>query len=135
VAVVDGLDIWPLLAGEPAAKSPHPAFFFYEMNQLQAVRSGKWKLQLPHTYRTLGGRPGGKDGKPTNYEMRKLEQPELYDLENDIGETTNVAMQHPDIVKQLTAFAEKARTDLGDSLTERTGAGVREPGRLMEVTR
>ena len=46
------------------------------VNQLQAVTSGdgRWKLQLPHTYRTLGGRPGGHGGKPARYENRKLEQ-------------------------------------------------------------
>jgi len=127
---IDGLDIWPLLAGKRNARSPHTAIFFYEMNQLQAIRSGQWKLQLPHLYRTLGGRPGGKDGKPVNYEMRKIEQPALYDLENDISETTDLAALHPDIVKQLQSLAEKMRADLGDLLTNREGKGVREPGRL-----
>ena len=53
---IDGLDIWPLLSGDPMAKNPHDAYYFYyENNQLQAVMSGNWKLQLPHTYRTLAG--------------------------------------------------------------------------------
>jgi hypothetical protein len=33
-------------------------------------------------------------------------------------------------VRRLEALAEKARADLGDSLTGRTGSGVREPGRV-----
>lgn len=127
---IDGLDLWPLFAGKRNAKSPHEVLFFYEINQLQAVRSGKWKLHLPHGYRTLGGRPGGNDGKPSNYEQRKVEQPELYDLETDVGEKTNVAAQYPDVVKQLEAFAEECRADLGDSLTQRTSTGIREPGRV-----
>jgi len=131
---IDGLDIWPLLAGQRGAKNPHDAYFFYyENNQLQAVLSGNWKLQLPHTYRTLGGKPGGRDGKPAPYEQRKIEKAELYDLAHDIGETADLAAQHPDIVQRLEALAEKARQELGDSLTQRKGRGVREPGRLAEA--
>ncbi len=129
---IDGLDVWPIIAGENGAKNPHDAYFFYyETNQLQAVLSGdgRWKLQLPHTYRTLDGKPGGKDGAPAKYEQRKLEQPELYDLENDVSETANVAEKNPEVVKRLEAFAEKAREDLGDSLTNRKGTGTREAGR------
>ena len=91
---------------------------------------GRWKLQLPHSYRTLGGRPGGRDGIPATYESRTVEVSELYDLQNDIGETTNVAEKHAEIVKRLEDFAEKLREDLGDSLTQRKGKGVREPGRV-----
>ena len=70
---IDGHDVWPLLAGEPGAKNPHEAYvFYYGQNELQAVTSGdgRWKLQLPHTYRTLAGRPGGRDGTPAKYEKR-----------------------------------------------------------------
>ncbi len=130
---IDGLDIWPLLAGKRNAKNPHDAYFFYyENNQLQSVLSGKWKLQLPHTYRTLGGKPGGRDGKPASYEQRKIEQAELYDLDRDISEAADVAARHPDIVKRLEGLAEQAREDLGDSLTKRKGKGVREPGRIAD---
>lgn len=130
---IDGLDVWPLLAGEKGAKNPHPAYYcYYENNQLQAVTSGDghWKLQLPHTYRTLGGRPGGTGGKPVPYQQRTLTQPELYDLRADESEAHNLAATHTDIVAQLQAEAEKARAELGDSLTDRIGAGVRPPGRI-----
>ena len=50
---------------------------------------------------------------PVPYEQRKIEQAELYDLVNDISEATDVAAQHPDIVKQLEAEAEKARRNWG----------------------
>ena len=51
------------------------------MNQHQVVVSGdgRWKLQLPHTYRTLAGRQGRNDGTLIPYEQRKLEQAEFYD--------------------------------------------------------
>ncbi len=130
---IDGLDVWPLICGRPGAKNPHAAYwFYYEQNQLQAVVSGdgRWKLQLPHSYRTLAGQPGGKGGSPAPYQQAKITAPELYDLSSDVSETRNVAADNPDVVKRLLAEAEKARAELGDSLTKRTGAGVRQPGRL-----
>jgi arylsulfatase len=132
---IDGLDVWPLIVGEPGAKNPHDGYaFYYEQNALQAVTSadGRWKLQLPHTYRTLNGRPGGTNGIPAKYENRELAQTELYDLVNDVGETKDVAEANPNIVKQLEAFAEKMRAELGDALTERNGSGSRMPGRSAE---
>ncbi len=135
--VIDGLDVWPLLSGAPGAQNPHDAYFFYyENNQLQAVTdgTGQWKLQLPHSYRTLNGRPGGKGGTPTNYEQSRLAVPQLFDLKTDIGETRDVAAEHPEIVAKLQAFAEKTRAELGDSLTARKGTGVRPPGRVTELT-
>ena len=128
---IDGLDIWPLLSGQPGAKSPHESFYFYYANeQLQAVMSGTLKLYLPHTYRTLAGRPGGHDGIPVDYEHRTLKQPELYDVVADISETKDLAAERPEDVKRLLAIAEQARRDLGDTLTKRTGSGVRPPGRV-----
>jgi hypothetical protein len=67
---------------------------------------------------------------PGNYTNKKIETAELYDLVHDIGETTDVSAQHPEIVKQLEVEAGKARADLGDGLTKNPGPGRREPGRL-----
>ncbi len=133
---IDGLDVWPLISGRSRAKNPHSAYwFYYEVNQLQAVISGdgRWKLQLPHTYRTLGGRPGGKGGLPVPYEQRKIERAELYDLRADIGEAADVAGLHPEIVVRLEAEAEKAREELGDALTHRAGKGNRPPGEAPQA--
>ena len=130
---IDGLDVWPLLAGTPDAKNPHDAYlFYYAKNELQAVMSGdgRWKLYLPHVYNTLAGRPGGRGGTPSKYEKRTLERPELYDLRHDVGETRDVAAEHPEVVARLLALAERARADLGDSLTNREGQGARPAGRL-----
>ena len=130
---IDGLDIWPLLSGQPGAKNPHEAYYFYyNDNELQAVASGNWKLYLPHAYRTLAGKPGGHDGKPVSYEQRTIERPELYDVAADIGETKDVAAQNSDVVARLLVFAEEAREDMGDKLTNREGKNRRPPGRLPE---
>jgi arylsulfatase A len=126
---IDGKDIWPLMTGQPGAKSPHEALFYYNGWNLQAVRGGKWKLHFPHQYRTLAGRKGGTGGQPASYEQGKIEQA-LFDLENDIGEQHNVAGQHHDVVEHLKALADAMREDLGDSANKITGKGRREPGRL-----
>jgi arylsulfatase len=130
---IDGLDVWPLLTGQIDAKNPHEAYFsWYANNQLQAVTSadGRWKLVLPHTYRTLGGRPGGTGGIPVKYESSEVEKPELYDLTGDVSETKNIADRRPQIVERLSALAEQARDELGDTLTKRQGKAVREAGQL-----
>jgi arylsulfatase A len=126
---IDGLDIWPLLAGQAGAKNPHEAYYFYWGRELQGVRSGQWKLHFPHTYPTLAGRPGGTGGKPAPYSQAKTSLV-LYDLESDIGETANVADKHPDVVARLQRLADKAREDLGDSATKQEGKGVRPAGNL-----
>ncbi len=126
---IDGLDIWPLLAAQPGAKSPHEALYFYWLNRLDAVRSGRWKLHFPHDYGHPD--PPGGDARPGTVTTQKIGL-SLFDLEADISETTNVADQHPEIVARLVNLAEVARDDLGDSATKRQGKGVREPGRLPE---
>ncbi len=130
---IDGRDVWPLLAGQAGARNPHPGYgLWYAQNELQAVVSGdgRWKLVLPHRYRTLQGRPGGRDGIPAKYGQETLAAPELYDLAADRGESRNVAARHPAELQQLQALAESFRAELGDSLTGRTGSGSREPGRI-----
>ncbi len=74
----------------------------------------------------------GTNGVPVPYAHRKIQAEELDDLIHDIGETTNVSMQHPDIMKQLEDEVEKSRADLGDGLTKHPSSGHREPGRLNQ---
>jgi arylsulfatase A len=125
--VIDGRDIWPLLANERNVQAPHDALYFYWGTELHAIRSGRWKLHLPHPYQSLE-RAGG-DGAPGAYVRKEIEL-SLFDLEADPAEATNVAERHPDVVKQLQAIAERARDDLGDSLTGRTGKNVRPAGKV-----
>jgi arylsulfatase A len=132
---IDGLDVWPLISGAPGAVNPHEAYLFYfAQNELQAVSSsdGRWKLQLPHTYVSLVDRPRAQNGVPVGPDMRTIKTPELYDLVNDISEKTDVAADHPEIVARLLAVADRARDDLGDTLTKRQGRGVRSPGRVTD---
>ncbi len=124
--LIDGLDIWPLLSDPRRAKSPHDALYFYWGTELHAVRSGRWKLHLAHPYQALD--QAGADGTPGKYARREIGL-SLFDMDRDPGESTNVADRHADVVARLMQYVERAREDLGDSLTERTGANVRTPGR------
>ena len=129
---IDGKDIRSLMLGQQQGEPLREAFYFYyKTHELHAVMSGdgRWKLYLPHTYRSLNGREGGKEGLPEPYEMLNMAQ-ELYDLEKDISETTDVSQQYPEIVAELLEFAEKARVEMGDKLTDRTGANIRPAGKV-----
>jgi len=127
---IDGHDIAPLMFAEDGAKSPHTAFLsYYAGGQLQAIRDPRWKLHFPHKYRTMAGKPGGKNGSPNPYAQGKIGL-ELFDLDNDPGESTNVADKHPEVVARLQKLAAAARKDLGDSLTKAKGSGIRRAARL-----
>jgi arylsulfatase A-like enzyme len=125
---IDGLDIWPLLEGQAGARSPHEALYFYWNRELQALRSGKWKLHFPHEYASLAGAPGGQNGRPASYQKAKIGLA-LYDLETDPGETADVAKNHPTVVARLQTLAEEIRQELGDSARKQEGSGVRPAGR------
>jgi arylsulfatase A-like enzyme len=125
---IDGLDIGAILRGERGARSPHDALLFYYGAELRAVRSGRFKLVLPHKSQTLTGSPGS-GGIPGKYKIVDVPQA-LYDLEADVAESRDVSAVHPDVVARLLAIAERAREDLGDRLTGRVGSGLREPGRV-----
>lgn len=129
---IDGLDINTLLLGKPGSRSPHEALYFYWDRHLQAVRSGRWKLHFPHTYRTLAGKPGGRDGKPAAYGEAKIGLA-LYDLEADPGETSDVAEKNPTVVERLQKLADLARAELGDTATKQQGRGVRAPDTVPQA--
>ncbi|HQZ28706.1 MAG: sulfatase [Verrucomicrobiales bacterium] len=113
----DGLDITDLILGKEGATSPHEVYAYYYTDQLQAVRSGPWKLFLPlqdfeqHPYFTKRGEGNS---------------PLLFNVVEDIACSTDVAADHPDVVARLTTLAEEVRADLGDKGTP--GAGMRAPG-------
>jgi len=89
-AGLDGLSFAPSLMGKPSAQKAHTFLYweFHERGFHQAVRMGHWK----------GIRHDPK--KPL----------ELYDLSADLSETTDVALQHPAVVKQIEAYLATART-------------------------
>ena len=124
--IIDGRDILPILKNDPDAVSPHDAegFFYYYREQLQAVRSGPWKLYLPLEKKMTRLNGSLDDAQPS--------QAELYDVRNDISEQHEVSASHPDVVQRLLALAEAARDDLGD--LDREGANQRPAGRVDDPT-
>jgi arylsulfatase A-like enzyme len=110
---IDGRDLSGLLldgVGSDDADA-HP-FFYYWMNNLEVVRVGRWKLHV------------AKHGSPMD---------RLYDLDADIGETTDRFVEEPEVVARLQEVVEQARASLGDALTGREGAVIRPIGRVDDA--
>jgi arylsulfatase A-like enzyme len=148
VKKTDGRSVKSLLLGESGARSPHEALFFYSGDELQAVRSGPWKLHFAHAYLTVAAEPG-RDGKPSNwgklapkaitqsgvegiasrhgYRVAQLEL-SLFNVVDDPGETRNLAAQNPDVVRRLSTLAQEMRRELGDTLQQTKGSEVRAAG-------
>jgi len=124
--VIDGKNISSLVLGEPGAKSPHEVFYYYFMSQLQAVRSGKWKLFLPMEERQYGWK-----------RERQVAEAELFDLEADPAELVNLFDSYPGVVQRLMEYAEEARADIGDYLVKGENArpaGIeKEPVFLIKI--
>jgi arylsulfatase A len=108
---IDGSDITPILMGQPWSGEPR-TFYHFLGQQLRAVRRGPWKLHV---------------GRSDNMQ---LAIPSLFNLDDDPAETSDLADQHPQVVKELQQLAEQVRNDLGDALTQRQGHNRRPPGRL-----
>ena len=88
-AATDGISFLPTLQSRPAEQREHEYLYweFYEQGSAQAVRAGRWKgVRMPM-------RTGAM---------------ELYDLEVDPGEIRNVAAEHPDVVRRLEEYMERA---------------------------
>lgn len=120
--VLDGHDIFDLMTGENIT-SPYEVFYYYQLEQLQAVRKGPWKLHLPldsmygnfHRAKIIEGRPMA-----------------LYNLEDDIAEHKDVSSQHAAIVADLLKEAANASEELGDFGIN--GNGVRPAGIIKNPT-
>ena len=92
---LDGVDQTDLLLGN-SVEGNRDHLYYVSNDYLHGIRQGRWKLLLPNRKGYRGYvRDRGTDGF------------ELYDLETDIGETSNVAGEHPEIVARLQALAEQ----------------------------
>lgn len=121
---IDGVNILPLLLGQPGADPRTEFVYYYHRNSLEAIRQGPWKLVFPHRSKSYKVYPPGENGKGGRIAEVKVPQA-LYHLSVDPGETLDVQAQHPDIVKALQGLADRYRADLGDDLTHTRGTGTR----------
>lgn len=88
---IDGLSIVPTLQGEPGQKIHEYLYWEYHSGgRAQAVRFGDWKAVR------------------NNVNKAPDATPELYNLADDPGETTNVAARHPDFAEKAAAYMKAA---------------------------
>ncbi|MFT4549862.1 MAG: arylsulfatase A [Verrucomicrobiales bacterium] len=99
---IDGVDISPVLLGK-AERSTREAWYYFQGNNLQAVRSGAWKLAI--SKQSIGM---GMKEKPAD-----LQKPgRLYNLDQEIGEVTDVAAENPEVVARLKGMAEAMAAEI-----------------------
>lgn len=110
---IDGKDISDILFRNGEAKSPHEAFYYYQVDQLQAIRSGDWKLYLPLENKRLF----------VHNDERAPAKARLYNLKADMREMNDLSEDFPDIVQSLISLAEEAMVELGDR--DQIGKGQR----------
>ena len=101
--IIDGHDVTDILEGQSIA-SPTEVFYYYQKQQLQAVRWRNWKYHLPLQERIKG--PHLPD--------TEVGEARLYDLDSDLSETENVIDRHPEVVRQMNKLIEEVRSDMGD---------------------
>ncbi|MBL6707335.1 MAG: sulfatase-like hydrolase/transferase, partial [Planctomycetaceae bacterium] len=112
--VIDGKDIWPLLAGKPDAKSPHEAIYYLRGRSVDGIRVGHWK------YRSATDKPPkekrSKRQPASDSKSKKVAVETLYNLSDDVGERTNLIDEHPEIAqrlkRQLATFETALRKNL-----------------------
>ena len=109
--VLDGLDVSKIWHGEQV-KLDRP-YFYYQHFYLRGVRKGDWKVMLKHEEGSKSVTAKWKSHVALE-DAKPLTAHQLYNLKDDIGETTNVATKHPDKLAELLELAEWARVDIGD---------------------
>jgi len=125
---IDGHNIMPLLKCEEGARTPWKWMYYFWPAELQAVRSGDWKLHVPHSHRRQT-QPAGRDGKPFGETTARLEMA-LYNLKTDPSEKTDLSASHPEIVSRLLRMIKIGTNELGDSISKVSGASTRPPGQV-----
>ena len=94
---VSNLSIWDGTAADPVRE----ATVHHSINGSFSIRKGQWKLEM------CPGSGGWSDPTPRAEIIASLPPIQLYNLAEDIGETTNVQEQHPEIVEELMALLTK----------------------------
>ena len=105
---IDGKSMYSLLLGK-SKQPPREVHYYFQINELQAVRKGKWKLHFPHGYEHVT-QPGadGVRGQVTTLNIGLS----LFDLEADPSESTDVSSAHAGIVAELKTLGEKFKAEM-----------------------
>ena len=99
---LDGVDQTDLLHGR-SESGARDAFHYFVRMELHAVRKGRWKLAMPRE-RFHGYAP----------DVRPVDGPQLYDLQADVGETTDVSAENPEAVAALREMYDEMRAESTD---------------------
>jgi len=95
----DSFNILPALLGEKRDKPCRD--HLVEHGNTLAIRKGTWKL--------IPGRPAGENNKGKAKNKGPGPETQLYNLAEDIGETKNLAGEHPEVVKELSELLAQVR--------------------------
>lgn len=120
--VYDGVSLLPLLDGKELSRKKDEPFYYYNNENLQAVRVGDWKMHLPRNEAQL---PHWN----MRSEFKNLKEPVLYNLAADPSEKKDVAKENPEVVEMILAVAKEARAELGEYLQR--GSGQRATGSVI----
>jgi len=103
---IDGVNLWDFISGDSEALNTQVYYPFSTGRIFEGIISGdgRWKLHLPHSYRTL--EEPGIDGQAGKYRQETIEL-SLFDMEKDPLETTNALDDNPEITAKLQTLAEK----------------------------
>lgn len=107
---IDGRDVWGLVTGKLGAKNAREYYAFSTGSTFEGIISGdgRWKLHVPHSYRTLV--TPGNDGAAGKYRQEKIGFA-LFDMVNDPNETRNLIEERPEVAVRLQALAEAHRAE------------------------
>ena len=104
--IYDGVSLTPFFSGKEISRSPSVPFYYYNCENLQAVRLGDWKLHLPRTVEQI---PWWARRK-----QKPIQTPRLFNLAEEAGEKNDIAAEHPERVSEMMALADKTRKKLGE---------------------
>jgi len=125
---IDGVDFKAVLLGDTKINPRDEFAYYYDRDNLKAIRKGKWKLVFPANSQTYGPPASrGNDRYPGKYGSVEVPMA-LYDLATDPGEARDVKERYPEIVEQLNGIADRYRKEMGDGLTKTAGTEVRPAG-------
>ena len=99
----DSYNILSALVGSSSSTPIREATISTAGNGAFSVRQGRWKLEL------TGSTGGYGNISQEEVAAQGLPPVQLYDLENDIGETNNLYAEYPDVISRLTSLLESYR--------------------------
>ena len=105
--VYDGVSLLPLFEDKELVRSEDKPYYYYNCDNLQALRYQNWKLHLPRKKSEI-------PWWDRNKKFLNIKKPVLYNLKNDEAERKDVSVKYPEVMAKMLKMAEEARQKLGD---------------------